>query len=55
MDLKDTGWDGSECIYQAEIRNKRLCLVKVVMGTQFLQNANNFLVCGEAFAAQARL
>jgi len=35
MDLKNIGWDGSECIYQVEVRNKRLGLVKVAMGTQF--------------------
>jgi hypothetical protein len=41
--------------YQAEVRNKRLGLVKVVMGTQFPLNANNFLISEEVFAAPARL
>ena len=35
MDFTDTGWDGLECIYQAEVRNKRLGLVNMIMGTQF--------------------
>ena len=34
MDLKDIRGDGLECIYQAEVRNKWLGHVKMMIGTE---------------------
>ena len=43
MDLKETGWEGMDCIDLAQDRDKCRAFVKAVMNLQVPQNAGNFL------------
>jgi hypothetical protein len=43
MDLRETGWDGTDWIELAEVRDQWRALVNTVMNLRFLKIAGNFL------------
>jgi hypothetical protein len=43
IDLKEIGWEGMECTYLAQNRDKEQAVVNMVMKLWVPQNARNFV------------